>query len=84
MPDFIVDAVLVLVIFFGAVLGYKRGFIGFVAKPLKFVLSLGLSFGCAGRFASSTVTPIIEAPATNYVLPGHYCAERKRGASYDA
>ena len=67
MPDFIVDAVLVLVIFFGAVLGYKRGFIGFVAKPLKFVLSLGLSFGCAGRFASSTVTPIIEAPATNYV-----------------
>ena len=67
MPDFIVDAVLVLVVFIGTVLGYKRGFIAFVAKPLKFVLSLGISFGYASRFAASVVTPMIEAPATNYI-----------------
>lgn len=67
MPDFIVDAVLVLVVFIGTVLGYKRGFIAFIAKPLKFVLSLGISFGYASRFAASVVTPMIEAPATNYI-----------------
>ena len=67
MPDFILDAVLVLVVFIGTVLGYKRGFIAFIAKPLKFVLSLGISFGYASRFAASVITPMIEAPATNYI-----------------
>ena len=67
MPDFIVDAVLVTVVFIGAVMGYKRGFIAFIAKPLKFVLSLVLSFGYASSFATSVITPMIEAPATNYI-----------------
>ena len=67
MSDFIVDALLVLVVFIGTVVGYKRGFIGFIAKPVKFVLSLVLSFGYAGRFASAVVSPMIEAPATNYI-----------------
>lgn len=67
MPDFIVDAALVLVVLIGTVIGYKRGFVAFIAKPLKFVLSIGLSFGYATRFAASVVTPMIEAPATNYI-----------------
>ena len=67
MPDFLVDALLVLVIFIGTVIGYKRGFIAFIARPVKFVLSLGLSFMYASRFATAIITPMIEAPATNYI-----------------
>jgi uncharacterized membrane protein required for colicin V production len=67
MLDVIVDIILVLVVFMGLILGWKRGFVGIVAKPVKFVASIGIAFGFSGALAEKIVTPMIKGPATNYV-----------------
>ncbi len=67
MLKFIVDAVLVIVVLVGLVMGLKRGFVGIVAKPVKFVASLALAFGLCSSVAKSLIVPYIGEPASNYV-----------------
>ena len=67
MVDFFVDILLVFVVFIGFYLGYKRGFVGIIARPVKFAASIAISFGCASAFSESVVVPMIREPATNYV-----------------
>ncbi len=67
MSNVIVDIILVLVVFVGFMLGWRRGFVGIVARPVKFVASIGIAFGYASAFSGAVIMPLIEAPATNYV-----------------
>lgn len=67
MLQVIVDLVLVAVVLVGIILGWRRGFVGIVARPVKFAASLGIAFGFSGAFSNAVVLPLIEAPATNYV-----------------
>ena len=67
MLKIVVDLILVAVVVVGIVLGWRRGFVGIVAKPVKFAASLGISFGFAKAFSTSIVLPMIESPASNYV-----------------
>ena len=62
-----VDVILVAVVLIGIILGWRRGFVGIVAKPVKFAASLGISFGFARAFSSAIILPMIESPASNYV-----------------
>ena len=77
MVDLFVDLLLIFVVFLGFLLGLKRGFIGIVAKPVKFAASIGLSFGCSRAFSEAVVVPMIKEPATNYVRDFLYgnCAD---------
>ena len=67
MVNLLVDILLVFVVFLGFILGMKRGFVGIVAKPVKFAASIGISFGCTRAFSESVIVPMIKDPATNYV-----------------
>ena len=40
MLNFVVDALLVLIVLIGLLLGIKRGFVKTIAKPVKFILTL--------------------------------------------
>lgn len=63
----IVDLILVSVILVGIFLGSRRGFVGIVARPVKFAASLGIAFGFSRAFSEAVILPMIELPATNYV-----------------
>ena len=63
--NIIVDIVLVLIIFIGGFVGYKRGFIVTVTKPVKWFLSLVLAITLCGAAAESVIEPIISEPITN-------------------
>ena len=67
MLEISVDFILVAIVVIGIILGWRRGFVGIVAKPVKFAASLGISFGFAGAFSSAVILPMIESPASNYV-----------------
>lgn len=65
--DIIIDLILCAIIAIGIVFGIKRGFIKLTAKPVKFVCALIIAFSFCSGFASAFVTPMIEAPISNYV-----------------
>ena len=51
----------------GVVIGLKRGFISLAARPVKFFLAIAIAFSFASSFGAAVVSPIIEAPITNYI-----------------
>lgn len=51
----------------GVYVGIKKGFISIMAKPVKFFASILLAFGICNGFAKVFVTPVIDAPITNYI-----------------
>lgn len=63
----IIDVILCAVILFGTIFGIKRGFINIAARPVKFFAALAGAIALCGTFANAVVTPIINAPITNYV-----------------
>ena len=60
--SFITDAVLVLVILSGAVIGYKRGFIRTVAKPVKWIAALYIAFRLCTVVGDKWIAPMIQTP----------------------
>ena len=65
--NIVLDIVLVLIVLIGLILGWKRGFVGVVAKPVKFAASLALAIGACNEVSSKLIYPNINAPITNYV-----------------
>ena len=61
------DIILVGILFTGAVIGIKNGFVDTVAKPVKFILALVLAFALARSFATFLVEPMI-GPAISHKL----------------
>lgn len=60
--DLIVDSILVVILIIGFIWGIKAGFIKTVAKPVKFVLALIISFSLAGWAAETFIQPLLAAP----------------------
>ncbi len=67
MINIIVDITLLLIVFFGLILGIKRGFVKTVAKPVKIVLALVIAFSFAAPLSEAVVEPIVEAPLENQI-----------------
>ncbi len=65
--DIVIDVLLVAIVVIGAIVGIKKGFIKMAAKPVKFVASIALAFAICTSVADGFITPLIEAPITNYV-----------------
>ena len=63
----IVDVILVLIVLIGMVIGFKLGFVGIIAKPVKFFASLGLAFGLCKQVGAKFIMPNISGSVTNYV-----------------
>lgn len=62
--NFVVDAILVLIVLVGIALGIKRGFVKTVAKPVKFVAALYVAFAACGAVAEKLIMPFIKTPVT--------------------
>lgn len=67
MLEIIIDVILCALIVFGVVFGVKKGFINLAARPVKAVAAIVIAFSCCSALATSVVTPMIDAPITNYV-----------------
>lgn len=59
---FLADALLALILLLGIGLGWRRGFIRTVAKPVKLVSALILSFNLCTPVAERWLQPMLEAP----------------------
>ena len=59
IANIIVDALLMIVILIGAILGWKRGFLKMIAKPVKAVAAFAVAVSCAGSFSASVTEPRI-------------------------
>ena len=61
------DVFLVLVLLAGIYLGYKRGFVKSIAKPVRFFASLATALSIAPGVSQVILEPIIKAPVTNKI-----------------
>lgn len=59
-----VDLILIVILFFGILLGIKRGFVKTVAKPVKLVAVWVCSFKTCASFSSRMIEPSIGASVT--------------------
>ena len=60
----IIDLILFAILGAGIFLGYKRGFVQTVAKPVKLVAVWFCSIRCCSSFASRLIAPLVQAPVT--------------------
>jgi len=67
LANIIFDAVLVLMMLIGVIVGAKRGFVRTVAKPVKLALSIWLSFSLSGFFGEKLIKPAISSPITSKI-----------------
>ena len=65
--NIIVDIILVLIILIGGLIGYKRGFIVTVTRPVKWFLALILAVTLCNSAAEAVIEPIISEPVTNQI-----------------
>ena len=63
----VIEILLCAIVIAGAVLGVKKGFVSIMAKPIKVIASLILSFVVCQGVADALVIPVIEGPITNYI-----------------
>ncbi len=63
--NFIVDLILVLIVAIGLFLGIKRGFIKTIAKPVKIILTLVISFSFASPLSEALIEPKVREPIAN-------------------
>ena len=63
--NFIVDAIIVLILLIGVILGIKRGFVEIVAKPFRIVASLGVAIGLSKPFGEQYIQPHIQNHLVN-------------------
>ncbi len=62
--NLIVDAIIVLILIIGIILGVKRGFVATVAKPVRILASIGVAFGLCKPLSAQYVQPWIQEPLT--------------------
>ena len=60
--NFIVDAVIVLIVIIGIIIGVKRGFVETVAKPVRIVAGLGVAFSLCQPVGEKYIKPLIKNP----------------------
>ncbi len=60
----LIDLILVAILVAGIVLGYKRGFVQTVAKPVKLVAVWFCSLKCCSSFGKRLIAPLVQAPVT--------------------
>ncbi len=63
----IIDVILCLIMGAGVFIGVKFGFVKIASKPAKVIIALIIAFSLAAVVGENIVTPIIDAPVTNYV-----------------
>lgn len=63
----VVDLILTAIVALGVFIGYKKGFLMVLSKPIKLFLSIFLAISFCSVVASSLVQPIIEEPVTERV-----------------
>lgn len=61
------DAVLALVIFFGAAIGYNKGFVKSIFGPVRFCLSLLTAIRLADPISRNLLEPTLKTPITNQI-----------------
>ena len=59
-----IDLVLVAIVLAGIVIGYKRGFVQTVAKPVKVIAVWFFSIQCCSFFANTFIAPLVREPIT--------------------
>ena len=64
---YVLDAVLILVLIVGIFLGYRRGFVRTVGRPVKFFATLFCSFRFCSLFSERVLRPLISEPVTRQV-----------------
>ena len=62
--NLIVDGIIILILIIGIILGVKRGFVATVAKPVRIVASIGVSFMLCKPLSVKFVQPWIQKPLT--------------------
>lgn len=62
MLTYIVDAVLIIVVIAGLIIGLKRGFVRTMAKPVCAIAAVFLAYALAVPFAEAVVEPAIYEP----------------------
>ena len=67
MANFVFDALLVLILLILFMVGLKKGFVSTIAKPVKFVLALVISFSAANPVGETLIKPLIDAPVSNKI-----------------
>ena len=60
--NIIVDAVLVLIVIIGIIIGMKRGFVATVEKPIRIIASIGVAFGLCQPTSEQYIKPWIKKP----------------------
>lgn len=65
--SFLADAVLALVVLLGILIGYKRGFVRTVAKPVKLIASLIIAFSFASQAGAAWIHPALAAPVRTHM-----------------
>ena len=63
----VIDIILALIVLGGAFVGFKRGFISTVAKPVKLVLCIVVAFSLASSVATAVIEPIIGETVENQI-----------------
>ena len=83
--NLILDMILVGILVLGAFLGFKKGFVKSVEKPLKQLVSVGFAGMFARVFAEWAVVPIIGEPIFNGIRDFLYekCSEFMLGGTSD-
>lgn len=64
---FILDAVLIAILLFGFFLGWRRGFVKTIGKPVKFAATVYCAFRFCSVFSEKLLRPLISAPVTKQV-----------------
>ena len=77
VPSIIVDLVLVAIVIFGIISGFKRGFVNTIAKPVKIVASIAFAWWTCDSISLKWIEPLISTPISNQLKDFMYdkCAE---------
>ncbi len=65
--NIVLDIILLVILFGGLVLGYKRGFIKSITKPVRFFAAIVTAFKLASPIAERLLEPRIKIPVTNQI-----------------
>ena len=63
----IIDIILIGILVVGGIIGFKRGFILTIAKPVKTFAAIFTAYALASPFATAIVQPLIQPPITNEI-----------------
>ena len=65
--NIVLDIILLVILVGGLVLGYKRGFIKSITKPVRFFAAIATAFWLANPIAKNFLEPMIKTPVTNQI-----------------